>query len=294
MKEQLLTQEERDFFHREGYLVIRNALTPNQLSTLNSAIAQQVGADTNQPHNQADILGTQDEFLRLVNLNTVFPKVWDLLGWNIWVNHSHYNVNPPEKRIYDEPIYYGWHRDGGAIYGDMGAMPPLMSIKVGFYLTDLTQPEKGQTFIIPGSHCAELDKINMGPMDEPPDDAKPLHLSAGSAVLYHQRTIHSIHSPNYSTATRKAIFIQWAYRWLYPVDPMTVEHINHKVTDPVVRQLLGFTTVDGYYRRDEKLVFAGQNRSGRYYPTAEDVPLYRHIVEDLGLEPARGRVWKAK
>jgi hypothetical protein len=77
--------------------------------------------------------------------------------------------------------------------------------------------------------------------------------------------IHSIRSANTSDITRKVVFLQYAYRWMCPVDAMTVEHLRDRC-DPVRRQLLGlsqnFNVIDG-----------AQGRSARYHPRVQDLPL---------------------
>jgi ectoine hydroxylase len=224
----------------------------------------------------------------------VFPKICELLGWNIYVNHTHFNVNPPDKA--DGPFVYGWHRDGGAIHPDLGAhdeKAPLIAIKVGFYLTDVDQPGRGQTYVVPGGHRAapgDEQTTTLLRRDGPwaraavPDNAVRLDVKAGTAVVFHNRLIHSVRSPNTSALERRVLFVQWAFRWLHPVDPMDVGHLEPSVKDPIRRQLLGFggdeVFVDGY----------AQGRSRRYYPSEDSVPVRRYCIETLGLPPT-GAPW---
>jgi ectoine hydroxylase len=64
-----------------------------------------------------------------------------MLGWNIWVYHSHLDVNCP---IPAGEFTYSWHRDGGRMNPDLEPEVPLLSVKAGFFLTDLTVPDSGQ------------------------------------------------------------------------------------------------------------------------------------------------------
>ena len=78
------------------------------------------------------------------------------------------------------------------------------------------------------------------------------------------------------------MFITYAYRWLAPLDAMTVDNLSG-CSDPVRRQLLGFTAT----LQDTKEIEAATGatgRSGRYYPRDTDAPLRRLIVEKYGSE----------
>src|SRR5688572_3994493 len=128
MKDFVLTRSEReDLFQRKGYLVVPDALSPAAVERTRAAV-DRLASENPRPDqitiNIADILGKDDAFLDLIDCPKVFPKIWGILGWNIWVQHSHLVVNLPVKtangmRDPNEPFKYGWHRDGGAINRDV-------------------------------------------------------------------------------------------------------------------------------------------------------------------------------
>ncbi|MFP2894966.1 phytanoyl-CoA dioxygenase family protein [Corallococcus sp. 4LFB] len=268
------TRDERAFFEREGYLVVPDALSPAQVSGLTEAIERCRQREESPPeafYNRLDILGQDDAFLELVDNPAVLGRISGLLGWNIWVNHTHYNVRPPDASA--EKYRYDWHVDGGMFSQDLQFQPPMTAIKVGFYLTDLVEPGRGQTFIYPLSLMEERNwREEFRPFTAPPAEARPLTVKAGSAVLFQQRTLHSQGSPNLSAFTRKAIFVQWAFRWLFPVDEMSVGALDARVQDPVRRQLLGL---------DRKRPFG--RLSAKYYPRPEDLPLKNRLIEQVGI-----------
>lgn len=265
------TPEERASFEREGYLVVRDALAPAQVEALAAAIDRCGHGESGGFHNRLDILGLDDAFLELVDNPPVLGKICGFLGWNVWVNHTHYNVRPPDRSAERYP--YQWHQDGGSTSADLQDRMPMTAIKVGFYLTDLTRPGHGQTHIIPLSYAE--DKHLARDMDHnapPPPGAVQLDVPAGSAVLFQQRVFHSQGSPNLSDITRKTIFVQWAFRWLAAVDTMTLGDLPGRVTEPVRRQLLGFDEP----RPPGKL-------SARYYPGPDDLPLRKRLLLDVGI-----------
>jgi ectoine hydroxylase-related dioxygenase (phytanoyl-CoA dioxygenase family) len=254
----------KEEFEEQGYIEVPDALTAQQVERLVAAIDKLTARAPDRIHNVADIFGKHDAFLELLDLPTVLPTVIELLGKNIWVNHSHFNANPAteERDITAFNNGYGWHRDGGAIHQDLPWPPPLLALKVGYYLTDLTRPGSGQTYFIRDSH--KTGEKTPG-KNELPDSAFPMSVKAGTAVLFDRRLIHSIRSANYSGVKRRVIFVQYAFRWMAANDAMNVKHLGKKL-NPVQQQLLGLTTsimtVDG-----------AEGRSGRYYPSKAELPL---------------------
>jgi len=294
-RKHVLRPEQRKSLDEDGYLVVPDALSSDRIAALNAAIDRAVGPDgKDRPHNRAAILGLDPAFLDLVDLETILPKMVDILGFNIWVNHTHFNVNPPE--VVDENFMYGWHRDGGAMHSDLGAhgvTAPPAYMKVAFYLTDLYELDYGQTYVIPGGHklafgdprTAELlARDGAWARAKMPPEAKALCVKAGDAVLFHNRLVHSVRSPNTKGPTRRAIFIQWAFRWMSSVDTMDVAHLENVVTDPIRRQLLG---LGGEAVQNDAY---SQGRSRRYYPNESTVPLKSYAANTLGLEP-KGSTW---
>ena len=254
----------KEEFEEQGYIAIPGALSAEQVARLIDAIDSLTARAPDKIHNVADIFGKHDAFLELLDLPTVLPTVTELLGTNIWVNHSHFNSNPATKERDVEAFEngFGWHRDGGAIHHDLPWPPPLLALKIGYYLTDLTEPGSGQTYFIRDSH--KTGEKTPG-KNELPDSAFPMSVKAGTAVLFDRRLIHSIRSANYTDTRRRAIFVQYAFRWMAANDAMTVKNVSKKL-NPVQQQMLGLTTrvtsVDG-----------AMGRSNRYYPRKSDLPL---------------------
>jgi ectoine hydroxylase len=271
----VLSPDEREtFFKRQGYLVIPNAVPSDQVDQIVEGIDRQ-GEKLKRPGfpnvNAAGILGMESAFLDLIDCPKVFPKIWGILGWNIWVHHSHLNINPPQAP--QDKYNYGWHRDGGGIRLDCPVVPtPMLSIKVAFYLTDI-EPGGGATYMIEGSH--ENEAAAMPENTLIPANARPLHnISRGTAVIFDSRIVHSRHSPNTSQRTRKAIFLTYGFRWLKGMDKSSVDHLKGKVS-PIRHQLLGLTE-----ESFSKGIAGG--RSDAYLPREEDVPLKGYIREFLG------------
>lgn len=265
-----LTPSEREFFNANGYLIVENALDADTVNRLTAAVdridTRERTADTRDKLlSFPNIVHEDSAFVDLLDCPKVFPKVWGILGWNIYLYHSHLDVTPPANEAALK-WRVAWHQDSMRVNDEIETSPrPRLSIKVAYYLTDLSQPDRGNTLVVPGSHL--FDEIDC-PADgvSNPEGAEPICLKPGSALIIDRRIWHS-RSPNLWSQTRKAVWYGYAYRWLRPKDSMTVSHLLPGL-DPVRRQLLG----------------DNPTANGTYDPTDADVPLRvwlrEHCPED--------------
>ncbi len=151
---------------------------------------------------------------------------------------------------------------------------PRLSIKVFFFVSDMSEPGRGNTLIVPGSHL--LDEVAVSEDGHSsPEGAIPICVPAGAAVIIDRRIWHS-RSINRWHETRKMLFMGYSFRWLLPKDDMTVEHL-YPGLDPIRRQLL----------RDNP------SNNGTYTPDKGDTPLRDwlalHCPEDAEWAPGRRR-----
>jgi len=252
----LITADERGFFERQGYLLIEDALSPDRLDVyvrLHDRIYREdrekgrlapAGGASNRPgamHTFGFLL-RDPEYLELLDLSTTFPKVCGILGWNIYVYHSHIDLHPP----LDGPVslMWRWHQDGGRQNLELETEPtrPRLSVKVAFFLSDVSRPGRGKMLVIPGSHRANgLPRPADQPDSQIPPDAVPICAKPGSALLFDRRLWHS-RSDNRSSFTRKALFLAYTYRWIRPRDEVRINWRQepYRSLSPVRKQLLGW------------------------------------------------------
>ena len=191
----------------------------------------------------------------MIDWPMTFPKVFDLLGWNIQVYHTHMIFTPGTGQGAD-PIIRNWHQDSDRLNHELGPAPqPRVSLKVGFFLTDCLQTGRGNFAVVPGSHLND-SMINRNLRHLDPPGATEVLVPRGGIVLFDRRIWHT-GSPNYTETPRKALFYGYSYRWLRPRDNMTIDHLIEKC-DPIRRQLLGDCPSGGY---------------GYTSPNPHDVPL---------------------
>ena len=262
-----ITPEDRQTFHDQGCLFVKQALAPDHLERVvgvaDRIYDEQVAAGAIERGDTLHHLGmaAKDiEFTRLLDHGPTFRYVWGLLGWNIYSQHNHLDVNPPLDES-GTPEAWGWHQDGWRQNSDAEMDPslygqeiqrPLFSLKVGFILSDLSEPDRGQTLYLPGSHhdnsLPRPDDIT-GDWDHP-EGYQQLIGEPGDALVFDRRLWHS-RSRNWSQITRKMIFISYTWRWIRPVDNITIDPESEwwNSLTPIQQQLMGAPSypVQGYW-----------------------------------------------
>ena len=261
----VLTDQERQSFNRDGYLVIPNALDEATTARLVDVVDRVDQRERTAEHGNhllsvTDIVAEDDTLIELVDHRTTLPKIWGILGWNIYLYHSHLDVTPSDN-VEAQNWSVAWHQDSMRVNDEIESDPrPRLSVKIGYYLTDVSQPDHGNTLIVPGSHLQnKLDCADDGQSN--PVGSEPLCVTAGSAIILDRRVWHT-RSSNTSGITRKVIWYGYSYRWLQPKDAMTVEQLYPDL-NPIQRQLLG----------------DGLSANGTYDPQAGDVPLRSWLQE---------------
>lgn len=268
------TEEQLKAFNDTGYLIVEDAISPEMTDALEQIVDRIDAAERAKngfgPHKLLSKFRTvveDDLLLELLDNKKVFPLLWNILGWNIQLYISHLIMYPPEppdtERIRKGA---GWHQDGGRPIPEMERPHPRLSLKVSYWLSDVTHRDNGAMRLIPGSH--KLDKIPPGSDPESdPDGAMDLLVKRGTAVLFDRRMWHS-RGRNYSDVTRKVLFMGYSYRWLRGLDYNLMPEKILEKCNPIRRQLLG----------------DGVDIKGWWQPTDADVPLKTWIAEHRGQE----------
>lgn len=277
--EHCLTGDERRAFNETGLLMLEDALSPQHVAALTGRVDEIYArrlAEGHDPHKSLffpNFIPEDDLFLDLVDYPRVLPKVWGILGWNIYLYHCHLIVTPPvapEERASAGPEgkTYGWHQDSGRVNVEIECHPrPRLSLKVAYFLSDTGEPGRGNFWVIPRSHLSDTIERPASGTGQP-EGAVPVLAKPGTAVFFDRRLWHTA-TPNASEVTRKVLFYGYAYRWIRTKDDMTVEPLWPRCS-PIRRQLLG----------------DGVNANGHFTPTDADVPLRvwlrDHRPEDAG------------
>ena len=272
---------QRAEFDKNGFLIIPGALTPGEVDHYRDALdrvyAEAEAAGRIQPGgslHQLSAVANCPEAIGLVDHPATLPYIWSVLGWNVHVYHSHLDVHPPlpSKR----PFRFEWHQDGGRQNREIETDPrPRLSVKLAYWLSDVSEPGRGNFKVVPGSH---LTNWISGPprrdVEWPdPDGAIEVCANPGDVVVFDRRLWHA-RSDNYSNVTRKAMFFGYTLRWIAirdENDGIWSSELNEQM-NPVQRQLLG-----GIRPGD------GDHHWG-HYPA--DTPLYGWLKERDLFDPS--------
>jgi len=270
-----MTPAQRAAFDRDGFLLVRGALSEAEAAYYADAIdrvyaaKERAGAVTQGgPMHLLGAVANCREAIGLIDHRSTFPLVWSVLGWNVHIYHSHLDVHPPIMAAL--PFRFEWHQDGGRQNRELDGEPrPRMSVKVGYWLSDVSRPGRGNLKVVPGSHTwNRIDGPPRRDIEWPdPPDAVEVCARPGDAVFFDRRLWHA-RGINRSEITRKAIFFGYTLRWVTIRDE-TARALADLDLSPVRRQLLGDVCLGSAEAE-------GDHRWG-HYPAS--TPLYQLLAE---------------
>ena len=223
------TQAERFFFDNNGYLVLERLLTDDHaarlLETLNRVVARRrVLQERGIPH--TGMIRIQNDNTRIFYILDDDPVFLELLDWPAIMLYVTGLLNErPHHHASDAIVEYGpkargmglgWHIDGHDNgYRGMGRPIPLLQLKIGYYLTDMTEPGGGNLCVLPGSHKALHDP---DPEDLQRTDLFPgavqICAPSGSAILFHNALWHSAGPWSRDDARRIMLYYAYEHPWM--------------------------------------------------------------------------------
>ena len=150
-----LTEEQLDSWNRDGYLVLKNALTRKDVSKLRSDVYRlyrKVSRKNGKPSkglDKRDILADSSRFIRLIDHRSTFGIVRQLMGPWIQLSMAQALVRVPGP---SNPGYV--HTDGGQalIRIRVTETSAPLQIKIQYFLTAVRGSDWGNFVIFPGSH----------------------------------------------------------------------------------------------------------------------------------------------
>lgn len=249
-----MTDAQRISFEANGFLVVPDALSPEELERVRAAADRAEArwrADPSLPGGRGaalDQLQTPIEYdealLELLWHPKVFPLVREAVGEDVMMIDNDFFITSPRTLR----THAHWHHDVGMA----GIHHPLstMMVKVFFLLTDVNE-DSGGTAMIPGSHRFPSDFAFPHPED-PKDmpDAIQMRGKAGTAYMFNGRVYHAAVN-NESDHPRKVLIYNYGHFWMktwsgYEPSGRLLQEAQAS-GDPVRKQLLGIG--DAYGQR---------------------------------------------
>lgn len=256
---QKLSPDQREQWEEQGYLVLRGALSSDEVALFSGELDRlrqipgyepvrdermPIGHYAWLPHasnldngefmDRRDLIPYGQHFVDLIDRPYIFDLIVDIMGPYILLSMSQGIVRPANEKF---PGYT--HTDGGEslrrIRVEKGC-PPL-AMKAMYFLTDVDKEDAGNFTVFPGSHHRQIP-FNV---DDPPnpysDGAKQIMVNAGDCVLFP----HAMwHGPclNKTGTVRKTL--------LYNYCQLFLRQYDYEITTPVAefctprqRRLLG-------------------------------------------------------
>lgn len=299
-----MTEQQRRDFDEQGFILIEDFFDPAELQRLLDAIdeiAARVqaakGLRPDQPWAIRNALAHHEAILDLIDHPRMLPLVVDAIGWNIQIRTTHLDYRPPyPKELEAGELGRGqgadhaagyknliWHPDLAGPYlfeaPSLDGRLPFMEIKVGYYLSDLTQRNSGAIALVPGSHQRTPQELRDLDYRVDPSEVLELNVRPGTAMLWRTAVWHCV-TPNLSDLVRKVIYVGYHYRWLRPTDYVAQAPELIARCSPIRRQLLGALAAGSHpLGADPDWEPASQHWLTRDW---EDVPLKAWAEEQAG------------
>jgi ectoine hydroxylase-related dioxygenase (phytanoyl-CoA dioxygenase family) len=242
----MLTDEQQITFEANGFLVVRQALGPEELAGVQDAAEKAEAtwrADSSRLGIRTEVLEQvqapieyDDRLLALLWQPKVFPLVRALLGDDVSMIDNDYFITPPRT----PRTHAGWHHDVGL----SGVYHPrsVMMVKV-FYLLSDVDADSGGTAMVPGSHRFPMD-FRFPNVADPREMPGAIQMTgkAGDAYLFNGRTYHCAVN-NDSDRPRRVLIYNYGHFYMkvwqgYEPSERLLNEAQAS-GDPVRMQLLG-------------------------------------------------------
>ena len=208
---QIIPTEIIDQYHRNGYVVVTNAIDPELVRETSRHIdwLQQKHPDLRSENLHHRLVASDPFWVRLISDDRLLDIAEAFIGSNIALFASHYISKPP---IEGRPVL--WHQDGS-----YWPLQPMEVVTLWLAVDDSTQ-ENGCMQVIPGTHVTQLQEMKARPdtpsvlgsgmAEELVDTAKAVDVivEAGGVSVHHPNLIHGS-NPNTSSRRRAGLTIRY-------------------------------------------------------------------------------------
>ena len=220
----MLTAEQISFYHENGYLVLEDVLSVDELAELRRVTDDFVERSRSVSHHNdvydleanhsperprlrriKNPIAQHEVYDQALRHQGILDRVEQLIGPGVRRNNTKLNMKEPAHGSAVE-----WHQDW-AFYPHTNDDV----LAVGVCLDDMTE-ENGCMLMVPGSHKGELyshheNGVFVGAVSEPdfePGETAKCLVKAGGITIHHARTLHAS-TPNHSAHPRRLLLFEY-------------------------------------------------------------------------------------
>ncbi|HEX9945170.1 MAG TPA: phytanoyl-CoA dioxygenase family protein [Thermoanaerobaculia bacterium] len=247
LPEAVLSPGQRCFWEENGYLMIEDALTPEELAEIRRAADEAEArwrSDPSLPGTRIPefleiegVLEYHPIFLDLALHPRIFPRVREVLGPDISIIDHAYYITPPGGVLDGD----AWHTDVRTRVPGVNHAGSTMMVRAMIALGDIGW-DGGATLVLPGTH-RQPDGTPIPRVAAPEDMPGAVRLTcrAGSAYFFHGNVVHSP-GTNRSAVTRRVLLYNYGHKWMRIwKDHEPSKRLIARAATPMQRQLLGLT-----------------------------------------------------
>jgi hypothetical protein len=218
--EPVLTAADLAFWEEHGYVILHDAISPEECRAAERTVWEHLGLDPQDPetwYRKRRSHGIMVQFFhdpalaanrRSPRIHKAFAQVWGTA--DLWVTTDRVSFNPPERP--------GWHFPGPRLHWDaVFEVPFPFGVQGLLYLTD-TPAEQGAFTCVPGFHRRIEDWLRALPAGADPQQQDleslgpmPIAGKAGDLVIWHKALPHGSR-PNRGSRPRLVHYVK-----MYPV-----------------------------------------------------------------------------
>jgi hypothetical protein len=257
------TKEQWEQFDRDGYLLIENALTKDEVAgfieTIDRVVAKHPAYTPGKPFAPWDgVAHLHPALTELIDHPRHIGFAYDLYGELLKLHNSQFFLRTPGK------TGTKWHNDGARAvpYGVYAPLIPLQ-LKIAYWLTDLPHPHMGNLVVVPGSQKSQ--KFDAYTKDREVEGQYVVCVPAGTMMLMNGNIFHTVQD-NESDITRYNFFYTYCPSWVCEADRLACDEEWLKTLT-----------------REQRIIMRSySNPYDRTKPPADDFPLY--LDRETGLD----------
>jgi hypothetical protein len=223
----MTTTSVRETFQRDGFVVLEGFLQPEHCSRLDRALETVVSRRRRFATDGVSHIGVtqvEGESTRAFYILSDHPEFLELLDWAPTMDLVRDLLNPMPHFHASDAIAerglvrpnMGWHVDGHDNgFRNLGDPIPLLQLKVGYFLSDMTSGGQGNLWVVPGSHRRQFEPdVHQRSTPGAFPGAVELKVSPGAAVLFHNALWHSGGNWTNPDGERRMLYYAYEHPWM--------------------------------------------------------------------------------